>query len=80
MPKYRPWLDDIDSDIRHITAQGIDNVLNSRGIDEKPLEFPGLKPISNLQLSTLFFMYLLGNLAALMTFGFENLRAKNNPR
>lgn len=73
MPKFRPWARDISKDIRHLIAQGIDNKMNSRGIPQRRREFSGLEPISIGQLSTLFFMYLLGIVISLIAFCLEKL-------
>ena len=74
MPKYRPWLEDISNDLRHLIAQGIDNKMSSRGIDQRKREFSGLEPINISQLTTLFFWYLAGIVASLLAFCFEKLQ------
>ena len=74
MPKYRPWAQDIDNDLRRLIAQGIDNKMNSRGIPQRKKEFSGLEPISIGQPTTLFFMYLAGIILSLIVFCFENIQ------
>lgn len=87
--KHSPWRHELDRDILHMQAFGIDNKLNEMNaymlkdinVGMPPRIYTGpkwqgwgaanLEPINLVQLSTIFFLYLVGNMLAFVCFLME---------
>ena len=74
MPKYRPWLEDINRDLRNMAAHGIDIKINSKyNIPQQKVDKNILEPINTSHLAAAFFFLLVGMLLSTVTFCFESL-------
>lgn len=74
MPKYRPWKEQLDNDLRHLISQGIDNVMNSRNRPQRKLEMSSQEALSLAQLTTAFYMYSFGMALAALVFLGERIK------
>ena len=78
-PKHRPWAGDIDDDLRHLAAAGIDNRMNSRHSPQRTVAVAGvtdLEAIALSQVAAAFFLWLAGAVLAVVALCFELLQRR----
>ena len=73
-PKFRPWAEALDNDIRNLISFGIDNKLNDNDYFSIPQAKKAEKAVDEIilpQISTIFCTYFVGMFLALVAFFVE---------